>query len=115
MILKYNINIDNNIIIQRFRTFVNQTYKLLPIREQGSDWQKPLQTLIEELVGMYNLLQCGDDNKNTFLILFNKLEGLYSLVDDKDFFCYRRTIFECINLVNVIKDNLCLQNYQKKE
>lgn len=115
MKLKYNLIINDNIIAQRFQTFVNQVYKLLPVREQGSDWQKPLQTLIEELVGMYNLLQCGDSNKNTFLILLNKLEGLYSLADDKDFFCYRRTIFECINLVNMVKDELCLQNYQKKE
>lgn len=108
MKIKYNINIDNNILTQRFQVFINQIYKLLPIREQGSDWQKPLQTLIEELAGMYRLLQCGD---GTFLILFNKLEGLYSLTNEKDFFCYRRTIFECIGLVNVIKKNLCLQSY----
>jgi hypothetical protein len=29
---------------------------LLPMREEGSDWQKPLETLMEELKGMSKLL-----------------------------------------------------------
>ena len=33
MILKYGINIDNNIIFKKFQIFINQIYKLLPIRE----------------------------------------------------------------------------------
>ena len=37
MILKYGIDIDDNIILKKFQIFVNQIYKLLPIREQGGD------------------------------------------------------------------------------
>lgn len=33
MIIKYGINIDNNVIEKRFQNLINQTYKLLPIRE----------------------------------------------------------------------------------
>jgi hypothetical protein len=36
------------------------------------------------------------------MILFKllcKLEGLYTLEEDKDYFLYRGTVFECLNLV----------------
>jgi hypothetical protein len=33
MILKYGIDIDNKIILKKFQIFINQIYKLLPIRE----------------------------------------------------------------------------------
>lgn len=32
MILKYSINIDNNVISNRLQILINQIYKLLPIR-----------------------------------------------------------------------------------
>lgn len=52
MILKYNVEINNNIIDNHLKKIINQVYKLLPIREEGIDWKKPLETLVEELVGM---------------------------------------------------------------
>ena len=42
MILKYNINIDNSTIYNRLQNLINQTYKLLPSREEGTNWEKPL-------------------------------------------------------------------------
>ena len=104
MILKYDINIDNLIIHDRIQNLINQTYKLLPNREEGTDWEKPLQTILEELAGMQRLMNCG--YSEIFFPLFNKLEGLYSLVKDDDFLCYRRTIFECCGLVDKIKTQL---------
>jgi hypothetical protein len=46
MIIKYDINIDDSAIIVNISKIINQIYKLLPTREEGSDWQKPLETLI---------------------------------------------------------------------
>ncbi len=53
-----------------------------------------------------------------FFPLLSKLEGLYSLIDDEDFSCYRRTIFECLGLMNELQkviickgDVKCPQNY----
>ena len=43
--------------------------------------------------------------------LLNKMEGLYSLTDKNDFSCYRRTIFECLSLMNILQEELCHQNY----
>lgn len=108
MIIKYNIDIDNQIIAQRFQALINQIYKLLPIREEGIDWTKPLQTSLEELVGIQRLLDCG--KSEIYFSLLSKLEGLYSLTREQDFQCYRRTIFECLNLMDTLRKE-CLQSY----
>ena len=109
MILKYNIDIEEQTIHNRLQNLINQTYKLLPSREEGADWKKPLQTVLEELAGMQRLMNCG--YSEIFFPLLNKLEGLYSLVEDDDFLCYRRTIFECLGLMNDLQRLICPQNY----
>ena len=47
---------------------------------------------------MQRLMNCG--YSEIYFPLLSKLEGLYSLTNDEDFLCYRRTIFECLNLLN---------------
>ena len=105
MILKYNVDIEEQTIHNRLQNLINQTYKLLPSREEGADWEKPLQTILEELAGMQRLMNCG--YSEIFFPLLNKLEGLYSLVEDDDFLCYRRTIFECLGLMNNLQKLIC--------
>ena len=105
MILKYNVDIEEQTIHNRLQNLINQTYKLLPSREEGADWGKPLQTVLEELAGMQRLMNCG--YSEIFFPLLNKLEGLYSLVEDDDFLCYRRTIFECLGLMNDLQRLIC--------
>lgn len=109
MLLKYNINIDNSVINDRLQILINQVYKLLPNRQQGIDWEKPLDTIMEELAGMQRLMNCG--YSDLYFPLLNKLEGLHSLTKDNDFFCYRRTIFECLSLMNDLQKKICHQNY----
>lgn len=100
MILKYGAEIDKSAIDKNLNRITNQIYKLLPSREERSDWQKPLTTIIEELAGMDRLLF---DQHEVLFPLLCKLEGLFLLSEDKDFFLYRRTIFECLGLINNIK------------
>lgn len=109
MILKYNIDIGNNVISHRLQNLINQIYKLLPSREEGIDWEKPLETIIEELAGLERLMDGG--YSEIFLPLLCKLEGLFLLTKVEDFSCYRRTIFECLGLMNELKKELCPQNY----
>lgn len=109
MILKYNIQINSNIVAQRFQSLINQIYKLLPVRQEKSDWEKPLKTIMEQLAGMQRMLNCSDSEM--YFVLLNKLEGLYSLTSEQCFIDYRRTIFECLNLMGTLKKELCLQNY----
>ena len=97
MLLKYEISIDNHAIVFNLKRIINQIYKLLPSREEGLDWEKPLSTLIEEIAGMSNLLV---GQQEILFPLLCKLEGLFTLTEPKDFFLFRRTIFECLSLVN---------------
>lgn len=103
MIIKYDADISAAAIEENIKRIVNQVYKLLPMREEGSDWQKPLQTVMEELSGMDRLLV--DQHKLLFSLLC-KLEGLFKLTNEDDFLLYRRTIFECLGLLNLLSKNV---------
>ena len=105
MIIKYNINFSKDIITKDIKRVINQIYKLLPLRQQGSDWHKPLQTIIEELAGMQRLFL--GQQEESFLILICKLEGMNILTQEQHFNLYRRTIFECLSLLNEISTELC--------
>ena len=107
MVLKYGFDIKDDIIINRLTNLINQVYKLLPIREQESNWQKPLETIMEELVGISQLINLN--SSDSFFVLISKLEGLYGLTKEEDFPCYRRTIFECLSLMNELKVVICPQ------
>lgn len=73
------------------------------MREQGKDWKKPLETLIEQLCGMKRLIENQD---SLFFTIICKMEGLFDLTDDEiDMPLYRRTIFECLSLLNSLNRN----------
>lgn len=97
MVTKYNAEIDNESIAVNLKRITNQVYKLLPSREEGMDWEKPLSTLLEEIAGMDRLLVGKHD---ILFPLLCKLEGLFILTQEEDFFLFRRTIFECLSLIN---------------
>lgn len=98
---KYNCEIDTDAVINNLRRIINQIYKLLPNREEQLDWQTPLTTIIEEMAGMSRLLI---DQQDILFSVLCKLEGLFTLTTTEDFFLYRRTIFECLSLVNSLID-----------
>lgn len=101
MFLKYGVEIDKKTVQVNLERIINQIYKLLPGREEGEDWERPLATVIEELTGMSRLF---DICQASFLTLLCKLEGLFECKDEDDFQIYRRTIFECLGLLGGIKD-----------
>ena len=104
MKIKYNINITQSIIKNDIKRIINQIYKLLPMRQQGCDWEKPLQTIMVELSGMKQLFLGQQEQK--FFILLCKLEGMFNLKKEYDFSLYRRTIFQCLSLLGEIKNEL---------
>lgn len=102
MLTSYGIEVDNAIIGSNITRISGQIFRLLPVREEGKDWEKPLETLIVELLGMNSLLE---DQKDLFTLVC-KLEGLKA--DPQiDFMLYRRTIFECCSLAMKVRDK-CL-------
>lgn len=104
MLIKYNADINPASIKGNLQRLINHIYKLLPTWEEGSDWQKPLTTIIEEIAGMSSLLL--GHHKELFSLLC-KLEGLFIYSNEEDFFAFRKTIFECLELVNKISVQIC--------
>lgn len=96
MLLKYGLNIDKEAVKVSLARLTNQIYKLLPLREEGGDWSKPLATIMEELAGMDRLFI---DQQPNLYKLSCKLEGLYSLNNKDDFMIYRGVIFECLGIL----------------
>lgn len=97
MLDKYGIGFDKSDVIKNVRRLTNQLWKLIPMRENEEDWQKQLDTVILEFVGL-NEIFIGP----TFLQALSKLEALK--VKEVDFDFYRKTVFECISLIQSIKN-----------
>ena len=104
MILDCGADINKEAIAANFKRLTNQIYKLLPNREENIDWQTPLTTIIEEISGMNRLLS---EQHEILFALLCKLNGLFDLTEEDDFFLYRRTIFECLNLMSTLKEKIC--------
>lgn len=102
-IQKYNIQISNETLDKTFKRLINQTYKLLPMREEGCDWAKPLDTVLETLVGIKDLLE--DQDQETFFLTLCKLQGLHQQTSSNDFMTYRRAIFECLSLLSDLRNH----------
>ena len=100
MINKYNACFNNTTIEESLIRLVNLTYKLLPMREENENWEKTLETIIEEFSGMDRVLI---DQHDILFPLLCKLEGLFLLSEKESFPLYRRTIFECLSLINELK------------
>lgn len=93
---KYNFDINDKIINEDINRLTNQLWKLIPMRENKEDWKSQLDTVVNELAGMNEILNINGD----FLVLLSKLEGLR--ISDTTFSLYRKTIFECISLLREI-------------
>ena len=100
MLLKYEMNIDKEAIKSNLERLINQIYKLLPLREEGDDWQKPLETIMEEIAGMDRLFI---DQQPNLYKLSCKLEGLFTLDGKNDFMTYRGIIFECLSILSELQ------------
>lgn len=102
MVIKYNVEIQDEAVLKNIGRITNQIFKLLPSREEGNDWQSPLCNLIIEVAGMAELLK---DHTDLFPLLC-KMEALLTLTEENDFFDFRKTIFECLGLMNELKSCL---------
>ena len=89
---KYSFEFQKEDIDVNVRRLTNQMWKLIPMREHEEDWPKQLDTVILEIAGMNEIFI-----NPQFLQLLCKLEGLKA--HDTNFELYRKTIFECISLL----------------
>ena len=102
MVLKYNIEIAEDAVIENINRIINQIFKLLPSREEGSDWETPLHNLILEVGGMNRLL-C---DQTILFSLLCKMEALTILTGEDDYLNFRKLIFECLGLLKQLRECL---------
>lgn len=102
MVFKYDLEFDKEAVITNINRLTNQIFKLLPNREEGGDWETPLQNIILEITGMKEL---WIDQVNLFPLLC-RLEALLVLKNENDFLAFRKIIFESLGLMNNIKSCL---------
>lgn len=99
MVFKYDLEFDSDAVKKNLDRITNQIFKLLPSREEGGDWETPLQNLIYEIIGMKALWL---DQPDLFSLLC-RLESLLSLTEEDEFLVFRKLIFECLGLISQIK------------
>lgn len=102
MVYEENLQVDSSVVKYNLKRILNQVYRLLPLREENEDWQKPLATLLIELVGLLHLFP---DLKEGLKVI-SKLQGLLELGNDLDFYDYRRTIFECCSIISSLEQKI---------
>lgn len=97
LITKYGMEVDKVDFELYLIKLKNKVYKLLPLREEELEWEKYLNTILIEISGLNELFL---DNQVNLISLLAKLEGLYKL---EDFMVYRKTIFECLNIIEKMR------------
>lgn len=101
MITKYdNIEVSNDNFNANIIRLTNQLWKLIPMKENNEDWEKQLNTVIIEIVGLGEVIKLA--SSPLFLQLVSKLEGIKEK-KDIPFHLYRKTVFETINLIQELK------------
>lgn len=76
---------------------IKNIYKILPLKDEGKNWDKYLEGLLVELNGLNQL--CEDLN---YVSLISKLEGLFS-IDPNNQKLFRKIIFDCIDALKKIE------------
>lgn len=98
MISKYEFDFSSESINKNIIRLTNQLWKLIPMFENEEDWGKQLNTVIIEIAGLNEIFILNP----LFLQILSKLEGL-KVTSEVDFSIYRKTVFECINLLQELK------------
>lgn len=99
--IKYDFEFRKEDIDTNVRRLTNQLWKLIPMREHKENWPKQLDTVIIEIAGLNEIFI-----NPQFLQLLCKLEGLKT--QETDFELYRKTVFECISLLQELSRGIRL-------
>jgi len=92
---KYGRDLDDESLGLYFKKIKNDIFKLLPLREEGAEWDKHLRTILIELNGFDRLTE-----EFKLISILSKLESLYEI---KEFVYYRKTIFEILSLFDGLR------------
>lgn len=93
---KYNVPVTKDTFSENLNRINNQLYKVLCYKEEDREWDKLLNTVQNELVGYKRLFA----EESLFLTILAKAEGLF---EQESFMEFRRTIFECMSLIDEVR------------
>ena len=95
---KYDYNIETETVVEYLILMKNNIYKLLPLREENRQWRQYLESLLElELTGCETLF-----TDISFVSLITKLCSL----QNKNFYMYRKGIFESLGIIDSMINKL---------
>ena len=97
---KYDFNIDKELVNNNLTRLINQIWKLIPMKENGEDWIRQINTVIIEIAGLNEIFSFS----SYFLQLLSKLEGLKIEGNNINFETYRKTVFETLSLIQELKN-----------
>ena len=97
---KYDFDFPIEVVNKNILRLTNQVWKLIPMREKEEDWQRQLDTVLLEIVGLNEIFL----QKTEYIQILSKMEGLKK-EEDLDFHFYRKTVFEIITLLTQCKIN----------
>lgn len=98
--VKYGFSIPKECVVKDITRLTNQLWKLIPMRENNEDWKKQLNTVIIDVAGLNEIFSSNP----LYLQLLAKLEGMLAVSPEFDI--YRKTVFECISLIQEAKNGL---------
>lgn len=93
---KYGYKFTKDALLANINRLTNQLWKLIPMRENGENWNSHLTALIVELSGFGEIY----NNTPLYINLLSKLEGLQK--EETEFLIYRKIVFESISLLREI-------------
>lgn len=97
---KYDFDFPIEVVNKNILRLTNQIWKLIPMREKEEDWQRQLDTVLLEIVGLNEIFL----QRIEYIQILSKMEGLKKQ-EDLDFHLYRKTVFEIITLLTQCKIN----------
>lgn len=94
--------IPNGYFANYFKFLIGRVWKILPMKEEGNKYLKRyMESLQRELIGNMNLVE-ELKYDGYFITLLNKIEFLIN--ENYDHSICRKEVFECIELVKVIRE-----------
>lgn len=91
--MRYNFKLD----MEAYREqLVKKVFILLPLRDEGKEWEVYLEGLLVELAGMEDIIADA-----SFASLAAKLQGLFSIKDNPKLF--RKVVLDSVPLVKKLQ------------
>lgn len=93
----YIVEFSKEVVAKNLARLRKQIWKLLPMKENGEDWIKQLNSVKLEIAGMSVIFS----NNSKYLALLAKLEGLKF---EEDFQVFRKGVFDAITFLGELNE-----------